>query len=70
MIPIKELAVRDYEDSLYTRIDRTTRARVNKFCEDRAGQLENIDSLYTDSEVRNLSFTTSPFLPAQRRTFL
>ena len=49
MLPIKELAVRDLEDSLYTRIERVTRARVNKFCEEKVSQLENVDSLYTDS---------------------
>jgi hypothetical protein len=49
MLPQKELAVRNLEDSLYTRIERVTRTRVNKFCEEKVNQLENVDSLYTDS---------------------
>jgi hypothetical protein len=49
MLPLKEAVVKDLEDSLYTTIERVTRARVNKFCEEKVGVLENVDSLYTDS---------------------
>jgi hypothetical protein len=49
MLPLKESVVRDLEDSLYTTIERVTRAHVNKFCEEKVGVLENVDSLYTDS---------------------
>jgi len=41
--------VRDLEDSLYTTIERVTRNRVNKFCEEKVTVLENVDSLYSDS---------------------
>jgi len=49
MLTIKEGVVHDYEDSLYTKVERVTRARVNKFCDSNATTYENIDSLYTDS---------------------
>jgi UDP-N-acetylglucosamine transferase subunit ALG13 len=55
----KEIAVLDLEDSLYTGIDKLTRARVNKFLEEKIGVVENVDSLYTDSV----------FLPAYDVTF-
>lgn len=57
--PVRETAVRDLEDSLYTTIDRVTRYRVNKFLVENVDTLENIDSLYTDSV----------FLPAYDVTF-
>jgi hypothetical protein len=49
MLPLKESVVKDLEDSLYTTIERVTRARVNKFCEEKVTVLENVDSLYYDS---------------------
>jgi hypothetical protein len=49
MLPLKESVVRDLEDSLYSTVERVTRGRVNKFCEDKVTVLENVDSLYTDS---------------------
>jgi hypothetical protein len=48
-IPLKDAAVRELEESLYTGIESVTRARVNKFCEEKVSVLENVDSLYTDS---------------------
>jgi len=59
ILPYKQAAVRELEDSLYTGVERLTRARVNKFCEDKVGVLENVDSLYSDSV----------FLPAYNITF-
>jgi hypothetical protein len=59
MLAVKAAAVRDYEDTLYARVDRVTRAKVNKFCEDNATTYTNIDSLYADSV----------FLPAYDITF-
>ena len=47
--PLKSALVNELEDSLYTRIDRSSRARINKFLEDNIGTLENVDSLYSDS---------------------
>ena len=49
MITVKEGVVRDYEDSLYSKVERVTRTRVNKFCDSNVTTYENIDSLYTDS---------------------
>jgi hypothetical protein len=49
MLPLKESVVKELEDSLYTTIERVTRSRVNKFCEEKVTVLENVDSLYTDS---------------------
>jgi hypothetical protein len=49
MLTVKEGVVRDYEDSLYSRVERMTRTRVNKFCDSNVTTYENIDSLYTDS---------------------
>ncbi|HUI92444.1 MAG TPA: hypothetical protein VLX68_09385 [Chitinivibrionales bacterium] len=48
-LPFKQAAVRDMEDSLYSTVERVTRARVNKFCEEKVTVLENVDSLYSDS---------------------
>jgi hypothetical protein len=59
ILPYKQTAVRELEDSLYTGVERLTRAKVNKFCEDKVGVLENVDSLYSDSV----------FLPAYNITF-
>lgn len=49
ILPYRNAAVRDLEDSLYSSIERVTRSRVNKFCEEKVTVLENVDSLYTDS---------------------
>jgi hypothetical protein len=49
MLTIKEGVVHDYEDSLYSKVERMTRARVNKFCDSNVTTYENIDSLYADS---------------------
>lgn len=59
ILPIKKAVVEEYEDSLYTRIDRYSRARINKFVEENYHTVENVDSLYTDSV----------FLPAYDVTF-
>jgi hypothetical protein len=59
IMPLKEVAVLDLEESLYDGIERASRARVNKFLEERVGELEKVDSLYTDSV----------FLPAYDVTF-
>ncbi|HMD68247.1 MAG TPA: hypothetical protein VKF42_05150 [Chitinivibrionales bacterium] len=59
ILPFKQAAVRDLEDSLYSGVERLTRAKVNKFCEEKVGVLENVDSLYSDSV----------FLPAYNITF-
>lgn len=45
----KAVVVENWEDSLYTRIDRVSRFRINKFLEKNVNTLENVDSLYTDS---------------------
>jgi hypothetical protein len=49
ILSFKQAVVRDWEDSLYTTIERVTRSRVNKFCEEKVTVLENVDSLYSDS---------------------
>ncbi len=49
IFPLKEKTVRNLEDSLYIMIDRVSRFRVNKFCEEQDETFENIDSLYADS---------------------
>jgi hypothetical protein len=57
----KNAAVRDLEDALYDGIEKATRARVNKFLEDKIGVVENVDSLYTDSvflPVYNVTFSS------------
>jgi hypothetical protein len=58
-LALRDDAVRSYEDSLYSKVERTTRARVDKFCEDNVATYQGIDSLYTDSV----------FLPAYNITF-
>jgi hypothetical protein len=59
MLPQKDLAVRDLEDSLYNRVETVTRSKVNRFCDSNLTVLDNVDSLYTDSV----------FLPAYNITF-
>jgi hypothetical protein len=59
MLTVKEGVVSDYEDSLYSRVEKMTRTRVNRFCDSNVTTYENIDSLYTDSV----------FLPAYDITF-
>ena len=56
---LKMAAVLDYEDTLYMKVERLTRAKVNKFLEEKVNTLEDVDSLYTDSV----------FLPAYNITF-
>ncbi|MBN1577648.1 MAG: hypothetical protein JW913_13900 [Chitinispirillaceae bacterium] len=59
ILPIKKAVVDEYEDSLYTKVDRYSRARINKFVEENFKTVENVDSLYSDSV----------FLPAYDITF-
>ncbi|MBN1309287.1 MAG: hypothetical protein JXA18_15290 [Chitinispirillaceae bacterium] len=59
ILPIKKAVVEEYEDSLYTMVDRYSRARINKFVEENFKTVENVDSLYSDSV----------FLPAYDITF-
>ncbi|MBN1130074.1 MAG: hypothetical protein JXA71_13870 [Chitinispirillaceae bacterium] len=49
MLQVKSSAVQDYEDSLYTKVDKVTRVNVTKFLDEKINQFENIDSLYADS---------------------
>jgi hypothetical protein len=49
ILPLKETSVNNLEDSLYTYVERATRTRVLKFCDEKVSVLENIDSLYADS---------------------
>lgn len=49
IITIKTAIVEELEDSLYTKIDRVSRVRINKFLEENIGVLDNVDSLYSDS---------------------
>jgi len=56
---MKTGAVLDLEDSLYQKVERLTRAKVNKFLEEKVNTLENVDSLYNDSV----------FFPAYNITF-
>lgn len=49
ILPVKLQAVRELEDSLYIRIDRISRQRINKFLDDNLQTLENVDELYNDS---------------------
>jgi hypothetical protein len=58
---VKEGVVQDYEDSLYSKVESVTRARVNRFCDSNVTTYENIDSLYTDSvflPVYNITFSS------------
>lgn len=61
MLTVKEGVVQDYEDSLYSKVEAVTRARVNKFCDSNVTTYENIDSLYTDSvflPVHDITFSS------------
>ena len=61
MIPPKRTAVLEYEDSLYNKIEKASRARIAAFLEAKINQLENVDSLYMDSvffPVYAVSFTS------------
>ncbi|MBN2036480.1 MAG: hypothetical protein JW768_07030 [Chitinispirillaceae bacterium] len=49
MLQVKEAAVMDYEDSLYSKVERVTRRAVTKFLDDNVNKFEDIDSFYTDS---------------------
>ncbi len=49
ILPLKKERVLNLEDSLYIKVDNVTRYRVSKFSEEKAGVLENVDSLYNDS---------------------
>lgn len=49
------------EDSLYGKVERATRSRVNAFLQEKVNTLENVDSLYTDSvffPVYTISFSS------------
>jgi cell fate (sporulation/competence/biofilm development) regulator YmcA (YheA/YmcA/DUF963 family) len=61
IMPMKKDVVEELEDSLYTKIDIVSRSRINKFLENNIGQLENVDSLYSDSvfvPVYNVTFSS------------
>ena len=49
MLQVKSSAVADHEDSLYSKVEKVTRAAVNRFCDSNVTTYENIDSLYADS---------------------
>lgn len=49
ILTIKGAIVEELEDSLYTKIDKVSRARINKFLEDNVNTFDNVDSLYSDS---------------------
>ena len=58
---VKTGTVLDLEDTLYMKVERLTRAKVNKFLEEKVNTLENVDSLYTDSvflPAYNISFSS------------
>jgi hypothetical protein len=60
-MPLKAHAVDYLEDSLYDKVERATRTRVMKFLDEKVTQLENIDSLYTDSAflpVHDITFSS------------
>ena len=66
----KNAAVRDLEDSLYTKIERLTRAKVNKFLEEKVNTLENVDSLYADSvffPAYNITFSSGSKMELVKR---
>ncbi|OGS35096.1 MAG: hypothetical protein A2293_00785 [Elusimicrobia bacterium RIFOXYB2_FULL_49_7] len=59
--PVRERAVLDLEDTLYRKVDLTTRARVDVFLEEKVHTLTDVDSLYTDSvflPVHDITFTS------------
>ncbi len=61
IMPMKKAVVDELEDSLYTKIDRVSRYRINKFLEENINQLNNVDSLYGDSvflPVYNVTFSS------------
>ncbi|HEX2959606.1 MAG TPA: hypothetical protein VHO70_22410, partial [Chitinispirillaceae bacterium] len=61
IMPMKKAVVDELEDSLYTKIDRVSRVRINKFLEENIGQLNNVDSHYGDSvfvPVYNVTFSS------------
>ncbi len=49
ILSMKAALVEELEDSLYTKIDRVSRSRINKFLEENVNTLDNVDSLYSDS---------------------
>lgn len=49
ILTMKAALIEELEDSLYTKIDRVSRIRINKFLEENINTLENVDSLYSDS---------------------
>jgi len=48
-LPAKAKLVDELEDALYNKVDALTRQKVDTFCVQKAGTLENVDSLYMDS---------------------
>jgi hypothetical protein len=59
--PLKKTVVDNYEDSLYTRIDRASRVRITQFLDANVNTLENVDSLYSDTvfvPVYNITFSS------------
>lgn len=46
---LKDETVRDLEDSLYSRVERITRSKVNAFLEEKIIVLDSVDALYNDS---------------------
>jgi hypothetical protein len=61
ILAVKGALVESYEDSLYTRIDRTSRIRITEFLDAHVNNVENIDSLYSDSvflPVYNVTFSS------------
>jgi hypothetical protein len=57
----KKLVVAELEDSLYNKVDRYSRARIQRFLTERIDSLNNVDSLYADSvfvPAYNITFTT------------
>ena len=59
MVAIKARSTDEMEDALYTGVDKTSRARIMKFVEEKFAVVENVDSLYQDSV----------FLPAYNITY-
>lgn len=61
ILSVKKAVVGDLEDSLYLKVDRFSRARIQKFLAERIDTLTDIDSLYKDSvfvPAYNITFTT------------
>jgi len=59
VVAIKARSTDEMEDALYTGVDKTSRARIMKFVEEKFAVVENVDSLYQDSV----------FLPAYNITY-